>query len=42
MGKLTTGGLTIKLPTNDRDHGLWLNFRKFEDLIENIATYKVV
>jgi hypothetical protein len=32
------GGLTAKLPTNDGDHGLRLNFRKLEDLIKNIAT----
>jgi hypothetical protein len=38
MGKLTAGGLTAKLPTNDGDHGLRLNFRKLEDLIKNIAT----
>jgi hypothetical protein len=38
MGMLTAGGLTAKLPTNDGDHGLRLNFRKLEDLIKNIAT----
>jgi hypothetical protein len=41
-GQADYGGLTVKLPTNDGDHGLRLNFHKFEDLIENIATYKVV
>jgi hypothetical protein len=38
LGKLTVGGLTAKLPLNDGDHGLRLNFRKLEDLIENIET----